>query len=315
MAHVRARFSLLLLAIAACGGKAESEEPVFRAAQGPNPFEICATSTFGRYSRGVRCKDMYVLLVSRDVSPDALLQGTRINLESYGFTPEAFTLRVNGREQPALEYKVGRADKPLMHQFMTALAVPGSGESIEARCYSYVGEVEPVRCQTVLDGFIQQGLYRGEWPRALATSPPRESLSLDLAGREVRLPSSCSELGPFDIDCQDGHVRVLAADIPEKLPKLLETDLEITRDDTLIGERTVPCSLEGVATTCTLRRSRLPYSDELLGYRATAVVRKQALLVSCDVKKTRATPEPGPICNQFFRFEEGVLQWPTAPVD
>jgi hypothetical protein len=313
---VRARFSVaVLLAIAACGGKDRVEEPVFRAAEGPNPFEVCETSAFGRYSRGVRCKDMYVLLVSRNVAPEVFLKGTRKTLEAYGFAPDDLPLRVNNREQPAFEFKQGRAEKPLLHQFVTALSVPGSSESIEARCYSIVGEVEPVRCQTVLDGFIEQGLFRGEWPRSLATSAPRESIHLDVAGRDVRLPSSCTELAPFDFDCQDGHVRMLAAEIPEKLPRLLATDLEITRDDTLIGERSVPCALEGVATTCTLRRSRLPYGDELLSYRATAVVRSQALLVSCDVKKSRATPEPGPICGQFFRFEEGVLAWPTVPVD
>ena len=312
----RARFSVaVLLAIAACGGKDKVEEPVFRNAEAPNPFEVCETSTFGKYSRGVRCKDMFVLLVSRDAAPDALLKGTRANLEAYGLLPDDFPLRVNNREQPAFEYKLGRVEKPLIHQFVTALAVPGSSESVEARCYSFVGEVEPVRCQSVLDGFIQQVLFRGEWPRSLATAAPRESLHFDLAGRSVRLPSSCSELAPFDLDCQDGHLRMLAVDIPEKLPKLLAADLELTRDDTLIGERSVPCALEGIATTCTLRRSRLPYGDELLGYRATAVVRSQALLVSCDVKKSRATPEPGPICGQFFRFEEGVLNWPTVPVD
>jgi hypothetical protein len=311
----RVRFAVALSLAIACGGKEKTEEPVFRAAEGPNPFEVCETSAFGRYSRGVRCKDMYVLLVSRDVAPEALVQGTRINLEALGIPSEDTPLLINGRQQPALEYALGRADKPLLHQFVTALAVPGSGESVEARCYSYVGTVEPVKCQNVLDGFIQQGLFRGEWPRALATSAPRETRSLGLAGREVRLPASCSELGPFDIDCDDAHLRVLAADIPEKLPKLLAADLEITKDDTLIGERTVPCALEGVPTTCTLRRSHLPYGDELLGYRATAVVRGQALLVSCDVKKSRATPEPGPICRDFFRFEEGVLLWPTIPVD
>jgi hypothetical protein len=312
----RARFSLaILLALAACGGKQEATEPVFRVAEGPDPFEVCETSAFGRYSRGVRCKDMFVLLVSRDVTPDAFLKGTRINLEAYGFAPDDFPLRVNGKEQPAFEFKQGRAEKPLLHQFVTALAVPGSSESVEARCYSFAGEVQPVRCQTVLDGFIQQGLFRGEWPRKLGTAAPREAIGFDLAGRVVRLPSSCSELAPFDFDCQDGHLRMFAADIPEKLPKLLAADLEVTRDDTLSGERTAPCALEGVATTCTLRRSRLPYGDELLSYRATAVVRSQALLVSCDVKKSRATPEPGPICGQFFRFEEDALVWPTVPVD
>src|SRR5262245_44393506 len=97
MAQLRAAFWLVLqLGLSCACGKPEAAEPVFRVAEGPDPFEVCETSAFGRYSRGVRCKDMYVLLVSRDAAPAALLEGTRINLESYGFAPQPFALRVNG---------------------------------------------------------------------------------------------------------------------------------------------------------------------------------------------------------------------------
>jgi hypothetical protein len=316
MARLRARYSFAIsLWLAACGTAPESSEPIFRVKEGPNPLETCETRNFGRFTRGVRCKDLHVLLVSRDAPPAALHEGLRINLDARGFAPRVGTLRVNGRDLPALEYSMGTAARPVLHEHIVPLAVPGSSEPIEAHCYSFGGSVDTARCQSVLDGFIAQGLFRGEWPRVLAASAPRESLMLDVVGRQARLPSTCTELAPLDLECEDGHVRMLVPDDAQKLARLLEADLYITRSEPLIGERTVPCALEGVSTTCTLRRSRLPYGDELLSYHATAVVRGQPLLLACDAKKSRANPEPGPICGQFFRFEGDALVEPQAPVE
>jgi hypothetical protein len=304
---------LLLLASCASQEKPAVLEQSFSTVGGINPLESCSTTEFSRFARGVECNGARLLFVSREPAPDALREHMQKALLSYGFTPAQRSLHVNGRDEPALEYVMGNVNQPVLHVLFTALAMPGTSESIEVQCYGFKERVEAERCQALLDGFIAQGLLRGEWPRSLSQSPRHESLTFDLAGRLVRLPASCSELSPFDIECQDGHVRVFVPNSPDKLAHLLEVDLAVTKDETMTREYTGPCALEGVETTCTLRRSRLPFSDELLSYRAVAMVRRQPVFMSCEVKASRAHPEPGPVCNQFFRFPEGVLNAPADP--
>jgi hypothetical protein len=199
-----------------------------------------------------------------------------------------------------------------LHVLFTAFARPGTSESIEAQCYAERGLVEPKRCAHLLDGFIAQGLLRGEWPPGLSVSQPQDPITYQVGAHAVRLPSNCYRIGPLDLDCKDGHVRQFVSDAADKLPRMQQVDLDATRDDSLIGERPVPCMLEGVPTTCVFRRFRLPYSDELYSFHASGVVRGVPILLNCEVKKSRAEPAPGPICSQFLALEVGALEEPQS---
>jgi hypothetical protein len=303
---------VVVLGLAACGGgQKKAPEPAFHT-QAINPLEACRTTTMSRVSRGAECPGANVLFVSRESSADELLRGTQAQLVAYQYAPSERVLKVNGRDQPVLEYQMGEGETPALHVLFTAFSRPYSTESIEAQCYAEHGLVEPRRCAVLLDGFIAQGLLRGEWPRTLSASQPQESIDFHVGGHTARLPSNCYRIGPLDLDCKDGHLRLFVNDAADKLSRMEQVDLKATRDDSLIRERTVPCTLEGVATTCTFRRFRLPYSDELWSFHASAVVRDVPILLSCEVKKSRANPPPGPICTQFFAFEQGALEEPQS---
>jgi hypothetical protein len=287
------------LVVVACGGAREAApEPAFQK-QTFNALEACRTTTLSRYARGAECPGARVLFVSRQPVPEEVLRGTQAALAAYQYTATERVLSVNNRDQPTLEYLMGREDAPVLHVLFTAFGLP-SGESIEAQCYDYGTMVEPKRCAALLDGFVAQGLLRGEWPKGLGDSQPQ------------RLPSSCYTLGPLDIECKDGHVRLYVSDAPDKLARMQQVDLEATGDPSLIAERPVPCTLEGVTSTCFMRRFRLPYGDELLSFHGHGLVRGTPLLLSCEVKKSLARPVPGPICGQFFTFEPDVLEEPQS---
>lgn len=300
------------LLLSACGGSRKAApEPAFQT-QPFNALEACRTTTISRFARGAECPGAFLLFVSRQPAPEELLRGTQAALLAYQYAATERVLTVNNRDQPVLEYQMGPEDAPALHVFFTAFAVSGSSESIEAQCYAYDAMVEPKRCAALLDGFISQGLLRGEWPKGLAVSQPQESVAFEIAKRLVRLPAQCYTLGPLDIECKDGHVRLFVSDSADKLARMQQVDLEATRDDSLIAERPVPCTFEGVASTCHMRRFRLPYSDELLSFHASGVVRGTPLLLSCEVRKSLAKPVPGPICGQFFTFDPDVLEEPES---
>ena len=309
---IRQFVCVVTLLLSACGGgRSEQPTPQFQT-QAINPLEGCRTTTISRFSRGAECPGAQMLFVSREPPAEELLRGTQATLVAYQYAPVERVLRVNGRDQPTIEYQMGEGDKPALHVLLTAFSLPGTSESIEAQCYAERGLVQPKRCAALLDGFIAQGLLRGDWPRGLSVSQPQEAIPFQVGAHAVRLPSNCYRIGPLDLDCKDGHVRLFVSDMADKLTRMQQVELAATRDDSMIRERVVPCSLEGVPTQCTYRRFRLPYSDELLSFHASALVRGVPVLLSCEVKKSRAQQLPGPICSQFFAFEEGALEEPQS---
>lgn len=304
-------WSLGLVVTACGGGQKEAPEPAFHT-QVINPLEACRTTTISQVSRAASCPGAELLFVSRGSSAEELLRGTQAALVAYQYTPEERVLRVNGRDQPVLEYQMGSSSPPALHVLFTAFARPGSSESIEAQCYAEHALVEPKRCAHLLDGFVAQGLLRGEWPPGLSVTQPQDAIPYRVGEHTVRLPSNCYRIAPLELDCKDGHVRQFVSDTPEKLTRMQQVDLEATRDPSLIAERPVPCSLEGAPTTCIFRRFRLPYSDELYSFHASGVLRGVPTLLSCEVKKSRANPAPGPICSQFIGLEADALEEPQT---
>ena len=304
---------VLAVAGIACGG-ASSQGEVKAATAVYNPLSVCRTSHMSRYARGAACPGANLLFVSREPSPSELLERTRLNLQSYGVSTKDEKLAIAGQQLPALSYVMGAPSAPTVGMLFTALPVPGSSESFEAQCYAYGAAVDPKPCTTLLQAFVDQGLLRGEWPRALSDARPQESIVVRLPGREVRLPWACDELAPLDVQCKEGHVRAFVASDPAHLPRIKEVELAGEADPTLVRQWAVPCRIEGVPTECTVRKYGLPFADELWAFYATAVVKNQPLFVSCNTRRSFSHIMPGPICNQFISFEDGALAEPTTKV-
>jgi hypothetical protein len=135
---------------------------------------------------------------------------------------------------------------------------------------------------------------------------------MNMFGREVKLPGACDELGPFDVDCRQGHVRMLVLENAEQLERAKAADIEAGAEGTLLHDWTTPCSVEGVETTCSVHRYRIPF-DELFVYRAVLVVKDTPLFIACEARKGRSERLPGSICAQFLFFEPEAIEVPKRP--
>jgi hypothetical protein len=302
------RVWLLFLLATACGGAQQQvQEKEFTVAASFNPIKECSTTAFGRFVRGVTCPSAELLFWSRELPADQMLLGLKTLLAAYGHTTEDRTLQINGRDAPAITYQVGSGDSPLLSSYALALDAPEGG-SIEVQCFQRNGSVKPKRCVSLVDAFISQGLLRGEWPAVLARMPRKEPIVVDVAGRQIRLPSSCDELSLFDVDCHEGHVTVHRLERAEQLGQVLDAHLAATRDDTIKRERVLPCVVEGLAAECDVREYRLPFGDTRYMLSAAVTVRDTPLFVSCDARRSRIGEPPGAVCIQLFVFEEGVLE-------
>ncbi len=60
---------------------------------------------------------------------------------------------VNGKDIDAISRVYGPADNPILSSLTTALAVPGSSDSIEVQCYAAQRAIEPKRCRALIDSF------------------------------------------------------------------------------------------------------------------------------------------------------------------
>ncbi len=302
------------LVVSACGASEKDvREPVFSVAASFNPVKECETTSFGRYVRGASCPGVSMLFVSREPSPSEMLANLRSDLRVLGQPSEARMLRVNGREQEAIAFTYGPPDSPTVQGLTTVLAVPGSGDSIEVQCYATKRLIDPKRCSTLLDAFIEQGLLRGEWPSVLSQSAARRAIHFDLAGHEVLLPGSCDTLGVFDVDCPEGHVQMHLLTGAEQLAPALRARLNQQQAPTLTLEREIPCAVDGLSTQCVVRKYRLPYGDWLHAYHAALDVRGTPVLLSCDTRASFSEILPGPMCARFFRFAVGALAEPETP--
>lgn len=308
---IRGYFSWALVALAACGGSPPKvEESAFSSARAFNPLETCKTTNFSRFARGAQCSGARLLFVSREPSPAELLERARLNLAGYGVEVDPHTLKVNGRDMNTLVYHMGDPAAPTVSAIITAFEVPGTTESIEVQCYAYGEGVDPKRCASLLDGFVAQGLLRGEWPGGLDEADSRDLVVMRVAGREVHLPSSCDELSPYEVDCKQGHVHLLEASEKESLARMREVSLQVTKHESLDREWIAPCLLEGMSAECTIRKYKLPFHDELWAFYATATVRNRPIMLTCDTRKSRVGTPPGPICGQFLLFEGSALEEP-----
>lgn len=302
------------LALLACG-KTEPPpvtERAFVVAAGFNPVKECQTTSFGRYVRGASCPGAELLFISRAPAPKVWLEHMRSELVRLGQTVEARSLLVNGQEHDALSITYGPIERPIVSTLVTTLAMPGATDSIEVQCFARERPIDPKRCRSLLDSFIEQGLLRGEWPSVLAQAAARRSIQFNMAGREVLLPSDCDELGLFDVDCSDGHVQMYILERPDQLQPALSALLAHRRNETLLLEREIPCAVDGLPTQCIVRKSRLPFGDELHAYHAALPIRGIPVLVACETKRSRATLLPGALCSRFFSFELGALDEPPV---
>jgi hypothetical protein len=301
-----------LFGVLGCGSPPVERAPTFSEARAFNPLGACTTTNFGRYTRGVSCRDTHILFISREMTPAALLEHKRKSLLAYGLAAEPRSLLVGGRELPALGYYMGSFEAAAVAVLSTPLDYYGSEESIEALCYHFGGPVDPKRCASLLDAFVAQGITRGEWPSVLSPRDPQAALSFDVLGRAVRLPGSCDELGPFDAECKEGHVSLLILEEPAQLPRALAADQAVGVNGTLLSEWNTPCSVEGVDLSCNVRRYRVPF-DELFVYRAAVEVRGTPVLLSCATRKSQSPRLPGGVCSQFLGFEPEALLVPELP--
>jgi len=297
----------------ACGA---SKEPVverdFVVANSFNPVKECQTTSFGRFVRGASCPSAELLFISREPSPEVLVASMRKELQSLGQTVETRSLRVNGRDLEALSVAYGPAEKPVVSSLATALALPGSSDSIEVQCFSKERPIDPKRCSSLLDAFIQQGLLRGEWPSVLAQASGRRAIQFDVAGHDVLLPSTCDELGVFDVDCPDGHIQLHMLGSRDQLQPAMKAVLTQKADATLVLEREIECAVEGLPTMCVVRKSRLPFGDWLHSYTAALDVRGVPLLIACDTRASRSSLLPGAVCSRVISFADGALEEPPA---
>jgi hypothetical protein len=273
--------------------------PSFSAARGFDPLEVCTTRSFNRYTRSVTCRDTELLFVSRADAPETLRENKRASLAAYGIPVEDRSLLLGGKDAPALGYHMGPFESPSVSVLFLALAVGGSQESIDAQCYRLGQPVDPKRCSTLLDAFVNQGLTRGEWPSTLAARDPQVPVTFDLVGREVRLPSNCDDVAPLELECRDGRLKLLVAESADQLPRILQTDLAAS-EGTLLRAWTAPCSVDGVSTTCSLRKQHVGFED-VTSVRAAVVLRDKPVMLACEAKRSRAAQPPGPICAQLFQ--------------
>ena len=305
---------LVMLGSLACG-KAEPppvSEHAFVVAAGFNPVKECETTSFGRYVRGAVCPNAELLFISRAPAPAALMQGMREELSALGKVPDLRSLLINGKEQEALSITYGPAEHPFVTSIVTVLEIPGATDSIEVQCFARERVIDPKRCRSLIDAFIQQGLLRGEWPSVLAQSDARRSVQFNMVGHGILLPSNCDELGLFDMDCPDGHVQMNLLDSAEQLRPALNGQLAQRANATLALERQIGCAIDGLPTMCVVRKFRLPFGDELHVYHAALQVRGVPILLSCEVKRSKASLLPGALCSRFISFEAGVLDEPPV---
>lgn len=307
--------TLLLALFAGCGGgEKKVSEHAFTVASGFNPIKECSTTSFGRFVRGASCPMAELLFISREPAPQVMLASMRAELTLLGMHPEERSLRINGRDQEALSVLYGTEEQPIVSSLATVLAIPGSSDSIEVQCYATDKRIDPKRCSSLLDSFIEQGLLRGEWPSVLNQAPARRSIEFNVAGHAVMLPGSCDELGLFDVDCPEGHVQMHILETPDQLQTSLGALLTHSKDETLALERELDCVVEGLPTRCSVRRFRLPYGDALHVYHAALTIRSVPTLLSCTTKQSRSGDLlPGALCSRFFAFDEGVLVEPPEP--
>jgi hypothetical protein len=308
MRAINVVFALLGCALLSCGGSKQAvKEQNFGVAASFNPVKECTTRVYGRYVRGASCPNAELLFISREPSADVQLAGLRSQLHVYGHPTEDRSLRINGRDVPTLFYAVGPPEAPVMASYAFALPGPNGTDSIEVQCFQRKESIQPKRCSVLVDSFISQGIQRGEWPSVLGRAAQGQAIQLDVASREVRLPTSCDELGLFDVDCKEGHVGAHQLGSEAELATTLAGHLAATRDDTIKRERELDCTVEGVKTTCNVREYRLSFGDLRFMFSAATLVRDVPLFITCDAPLSKMGLPPGPICSQFFAFEDGVL--------
>src|SRR4051794_23258444 len=188
----------LSVAWVACGPGAKPPELQPLANETKELLSACYTTEMSRFSRGAQCPRARLLFVAREPNPREVVERMRLTLDSYGIASEPGTLHTGGQDTPSLSYVLGDPATPAVGVVFNAFAVAGSSESIEAKCFAYGARVDANACKTLLDAFVAQGLLRGEWPSVLSSSRSQEPLMVPLPGRDVRLPSACEELAPFE---------------------------------------------------------------------------------------------------------------------
>lgn len=302
-----------LYGASACGAAKEAvTEHAFVVAKSFNPVKECRTTNFGRFVRGASCPFAELLFISREPAAEVLVANLRKELQLLGQTVETRSLHVNGHDLETLSVAYGSAEKTAVWSLTTAIALPGSSDSIEVQCFSKERPVDPKRCSTLLDSFIEQGLLRGEWPSVLSQTSARRAIEFDVAGHVVLLPSNCDELGVFNVDCPDGHLVLHMLGNREAMQPAMRALLAQSADATLVLERDIECAVEGLPTMCVVRKSRLPFGDWLHSYVAALEIRGVPSLLACDTRASRSSLLPGDVCSRVFAFAAGALDEPPA---